>query len=430
MDRVEGETEDSIKEEPTYVTYYYRTAAPASAPKKGIVLVHYVDTEGKAIASDEVINGTVGDQYVAIEKVIKGYELLDVVKVNNAPVRLMLRALPAGKPNIGTITEEIIELNFIYEAVEAEEEPCENNCGTTNVIVNCNGCDKEDEQTPEQKKGTLVVYYFDSEGNALEAEETTTDEVGAEYQTSPKEIEGYELLRVVGQPEGNYIEGQQVVIYIYQVKNTIVEEFGELEVHYVDTEGNQIADPEKSTSLVGNPYHTEPKEIPEYNFLRVDGDADGTYVAGTTIVTYVYEKVTDEEPKESEKGKVIANYVDINGNKIAGRVIFIGTVGTEYETFEKTIDGYYLVRVEGNTKGTYTTEEQEVYYIYESLDGEGNTDVEPEPETPEAKPGKVEGATSEIKPPRTIVDKNYKNVYFLLASLVYALITFTKKRTN
>ncbi len=429
MDRVEGETEDSIKEEPTYVTYYYR-AAQEEAPKNGLVLVHYVDTEGKAIASDEVINGTVGDQYVAIEKVIKGYELLDVVKVNRAPVRLMLRALPAGKPNIGTITEEIIELNFIYEAVEAEEEPCENNCGTTNVIVNCNSCDKEDEENPEPKKGTLIVYYFDSEGNALEAEETTTEEVGAEYQTSPKEIEGYELLNVVGQTEGNYIEGQQIVIYIYQVKNTIVEEFGELEVHYVDTEGNVIAETETSTSLVGNPYHTEPKEIPEYKYLRVDGDADGTYVAGTTIVTYVYEKVTDEEP-ETLKSKVIVNYVDINGKKISGRVIFIGTVGTEYETYEKTIDGYYLVRVEGNTKGTYTTEEQEVTYVYESLEGEGNTDVEPEPEKePEAKTGKVDGVSSEIKPPHTIVDKNYESVYFLLASLVYALITYTKKRTN
>ena len=430
IDRVEGETEDSIKEEPTYVTYYYKTAA-ADSPKQGQVLVHYVDEEGKAIANDEVINGTVGEQYIAIEKVIAGYELLDVVKVNRAPVRLMLRALPAGSPNVGTITEELIELNFIYQAVEAEEEPSCSTCGNTTVIVNCDSCDKEDEQSQgEPKKGTVITYYFDSEGNTLETEETTTGKVDDEYQTSPKEIKGYKLLRVVGQPEGNYIQGQQVVIYIYQAENTIVEELGNLEVHHVDTDGNELAETETSTDIVGNPYQTNPKEILDYKVLRVDGDPEGTYVAGTTIVTYVYEKVTDEESSDPVQSKVIVNYVDINGKKISGRVIFIGTVGTEWKSFEKTIDGYYLVRVEGNTEGLYTTEEQEVTYVYESLNGEGNTDIEPEPTEPEAKPGKVDGATAEIQPPRTKVDKNLNSVYFLIVSLIYGLITYTKKRTN
>ena len=108
--------------------------------------------------------------------------------------------------------------------------------------------------------------------------------------------------------------------------------------------------------------------------------------------------------------------------KISGRVIFIGTVGNEYNTFEKTIDGYYLVRVDGETTGQYIEGEIEVYYYYESTEGTGNTDVEPEP-TKTA----VAGVSSEVKPPRTRVDNSIAIVYAVVASLISAMIYFKKR---
>ena len=70
----------------------------------------------------------------------------------------------------------------------------------------------------------------------------------------------------------------------------------------------------------------------------------------------------------AEQGKVIAKYIDTAGNVLADEVITTGMVNKEYQTTDKIIDNYNLVKVEGEEIGTYTKEDIIVAYIYSLAD--------------------------------------------------------------
>lgn len=70
----------------------------------------------------------------------------------------------------------------------------------------------------------------------------------------------------------------------------------------------------------------------------------------------------------AEQGKVIAKYIDTAGNVLADEVITTGMVNKEYQTMDKIIDNYNLVKVEGEEIGTYTKEDIIVVYIYSLAD--------------------------------------------------------------
>ncbi|MCS4488973.1 MucBP domain-containing protein, partial [Streptococcus sciuri] len=65
-------------------------------------------------------------------------------------------------------------------------------------------------------EGHLTVHYVDEVGNPLRPSETSEDKQGTPYHTSPKVIEGYELLSVKGSEEGQFTDGEQIVVYVYR----------------------------------------------------------------------------------------------------------------------------------------------------------------------------------------------------------------------
>mgnify|MGYP004650239257 FL=1 len=83
------------------------------------------------------------------------------------------------------------------------------------------------------------------------------------------------------------------------------------------------------------------------------------------------------------KAKVIAHYVDQDGNKIADDEIINGYVDDTYKTIQKLIEGYEFDKVEGNTEGIMTIKDIEVTYIYEFVKGEGDGEDPEEPKKEE-----------------------------------------------
>lgn len=83
------------------------------------------------------------------------------------------------------------------------------------------------------------------------------------------------------------------------------------------------------------------------------------------------------------KAKVIAHYVDQDGNKIADDEIINGYVDDAYKTIQKLIEGYEFDKVEGNTEGIMTIKDIEVTYIYEYVHGEGDGEDPEEPKKEE-----------------------------------------------
>ena len=112
--------------------------------------------------------------------------------------------------------------------------------------------------------------------------------------------------------------------------------------------------------------------------------------------------------KWAEVGKVIVNYVDEEGNKLADEEVITGVVGDSYETSAKEFEDYYLLRVEGYETGEIIAGTIYVTYVYVPY---GIGDVE-DPEEPTDEPVDE----PEIIPPHT--DATSVNVVYPISPIV------------
>lgn len=68
-----------------------------------------------------------------------------------------------------------------------------------------------------KEKGKLDIYYIDTFGDFLSEKVTIEDEIGAYFNISPIEIEGYSLVRVDGTESGAFQENPQELYYMYDL---------------------------------------------------------------------------------------------------------------------------------------------------------------------------------------------------------------------
>ena len=68
-----------------------------------------------------------------------------------------------------------------------------------------------------KEKGKLDIYYIDTFGDFLSEKVTIEDEIGASFNISPIEIDGYSLVRVDGTESGTFQENPQELYYMYDL---------------------------------------------------------------------------------------------------------------------------------------------------------------------------------------------------------------------
>ena len=68
-----------------------------------------------------------------------------------------------------------------------------------------------------KEKGKLDIYYIYTFGDFLSDKVTLDDEIGASFNISPIEIEGYSLVRVDGTESGAFQENPQELYYMYDL---------------------------------------------------------------------------------------------------------------------------------------------------------------------------------------------------------------------
>jgi hypothetical protein len=136
--------------------------------------------------------------------------------------------------------------------------------------------------------------------------------------------------------------------------------------------------------------------------LKLDGAKTGNAYQGYNFNFHMHISY------EVAKGNVIVNYVTTDGEKLSDEITSTGKVNDEYETENKSFTGYKLVKVEGNTTGTYTKEDINVTYIYEK---EVTTSV-------------ITTSSYEIVPPKTGVTTNYFDIELIIKKLFSFLISF------
>ena len=417
--------------ETTEVTYVYKEIT-------GNVVVHYVDTEGNTLAEDtkDVENGSLSDKYDTTDN--KPAKL----EKDGTVYYLTAKELKDGsKPENGAVVEGTTEITYVYEkagqvVVHYVDEA--GNTLQTDAVDTKDGkpgakYDTSDKDmkptritTPEGKvyelvpastkgnetgdieagkttevtyvykevKGNVVVHYTDEAGNTIaeDVKDTTDGSVSSAYDTSDnkpatittKDGKVYVLVptSTKGEESGKVTEGTTEVTYVYK------EVTGDVVVHYVDTEGNVIAEDKEDTkgASLNAKYDTtdnKPAIIEKdgtvyyltAKALKDDSKPEtGDVVEGKTEVTYVYEKA----------GQVVVHYVDEAGNTIQTDAVDTkdGKPGAKYDTSDKdmkptritTPEGKVYELVPASTKGNENGSVEagkttEVTYVYKEIKG-------------------------------------------------------------
>ena len=275
------------------------------------VTVNYIDTDGNELKPSQKISGNIGESFDATTPnyrlEIEGYTLKEV------------RGNPTGK-----FTDQPQTVTYVY---------------VKNPV----------------KAAEVTTKYVDTEGNKISDEVVKTGNIGDDYTTEQKAIDGYTFKEVRGNPTGKFTDQPQTVTYVY-VKNPV--KAAEVTTKYVDTEGNKISDEVVKTGNIGDDYTTEQKAIDGYTFKEVRGNPTGKFTDQPQTVTYVYVK------NPVKAAEVTTKYVDTEGNKISDEVVKTGNIGDDYTTEQKAIDGYTFKEVRGNPTGKFTDQPQTVTYVY------------------------------------------------------------------
>ena len=286
---------------------------------EGTVVVKYVEKEsGKEIETAEEMKGRVGEEYVTLAKDIEGYTLIGDTENTR-----------------GEYKEGTIEVIYYYEKTPAK----------------------------------VIIKYQDEEGKDLIPEKVVEGYVSEEYETKAEEIEGYELVDVIGQESGVMTEDDIVIIYVYKHI-----EAGGVRVEYIDKEtGEKLAEDEIIKGYVGDEYKTERKVIENYQKAEPEPtNKEGTMTEEEIVVTYYYEKIpsgkvivkyVDRETKEEIR------YTDDSGEEKTYGYEIKGYVGEEYKTEEKEIPYYKIVEniLPVNREGILSQNDETVIYYYDKI---------------------------------------------------------------
>ncbi|HFI0059020.1 TPA: MucBP domain-containing protein, partial [Streptococcus suis] len=367
-----------VVEGTTEVTYIYQ--------KAGSVNVNYVDTEGNVLKAPvaDVTDGKPGSGYDTV---------LDNKLASISVDGKLYRRVPAGTYNVGTVSDD----NNLTAVGNGKATGIDATTGTVEA-----GVTKEVTYVYQEVKGNVIVHYVDQDGKPIsgttddgkQTASTVTDtpesSTGTPYDTTdlrPNTIttaDGKIYKRVpaatIGKEDGKVVEGTTEVTYVYELLQ------GDVIVHYVDTEGNTIADDvtDQVITDTGTDYDTrdnKPEKIVNdetgdvYYILPKDevkaGDKEtGKVVEGTTEVTYIYQKA----------GNVVVNYTLTDGTVIKDPVNDETNAkpGSPYDTKDNkpetitTTDGKVYKLVPNATKGNETGDVEagktiEVTYIYEEV---------------------------------------------------------------
>ena len=87
----------------------------------------------------------------------------------------------------------------------------------------------------------VIIRYVDEDNKELLESKTNTGQVGTDYETNSETIEGYELIKTIGNETGKYAEEDITVTYVYQY---VMGEGGDdntPDIPYTGIESNNIA---------------------------------------------------------------------------------------------------------------------------------------------------------------------------------------------
>ena len=365
---------------------------------KANLVVKYVDENGKDLIPAETTEGKVGDEYTTTGKVIPGHLLVRVegdakgkIGKDGSTVTYVYKPIGSWIPNIpGQPTNPIKYPNDPQDPTKPGQ--------PTEVLPYVPGFTPEDKDgnplkpvdpmdptkgyvvpniptDPSQdtvinyvaNKAKLVVKYVDEKGKDLIPAETTEGKVGDEYTTTGKVIPGHLLVRVEGDAKGKIGKDGSTVTYVYKPIGSWIPNIPGQPTNPIKYP-NDPTDPTKP----GQPTEVLPY-VPGYTPEDKDGNPLKPVDPTDPTKGYVVPNIPTDPSQDTvinyvaNKAKLVVKYVDEKGKDLIPAETTEGKVGDEYSTTGKVINGYVLVRVEGETKGKIGKDGSTVTYVYQPL---------------------------------------------------------------
>ena len=395
---------------------------------KANLVVKYVDEKGKDLIPAETTEGKVGDEYTTTGKVINGYVLVRVegeakgkIGTDGTTVTYVYKPLGSWIPNIpGQPTNPIKYPNDPTDPTKPGKptetlpyvpgytpkdgngqplKPVDPQDPTKGYIVPDTPKDPSQDTVInyEANDANLVVKYVDEKGKDLIPSETTKGKVGDEYTTTGKVIPGYVLVRVDGEAKGKIGTDGSTVTYVYKPIGS-----------WIPNIPGQPTNPIKYPNDPQDPTKPgKPTEVLPYvpGFTPEDKDGNPLKPVDPTDPTkgYVVPNIPTDPSEDTiinyvaNKAKLVVKYVDENGKDLIPAETTEGKVGDEYSTTGKVINGYVLVRVEGEAKGKIGTDGTTVTYVYKPI-GSWIPNIPGQPTSPIKYPNDPQDPTKPGKP--------------------------------
>ncbi|MGT2966326.1 accessory Sec-dependent serine-rich glycoprotein adhesin [Streptococcus koreensis] len=343
-------TTGKVAEKDQNVTYIYKLKEEPAEPKKGEVIITYVDENGKEIEKPR--QDTPNSPYDTPYNTTEEGEKPNTIKT---PDGKTYKIVPKGDYPVGKVDED-----GHLESSDPVKGKVDKPKSTITYVY-------------KEVKGNVYVHYVDTEGKTIKSDviDEEAQPVDKDYDTvvdnRPQEIEfegkTYELvpagnytvgevddqghLKSTDPTKGKVIEGDKNVTYVYKLKEDPTKpKQGEVIITYVDEKGKEIQKPRQDTpnSPYDTPYNTTEegekpntiktpdgktyKIVPKGDYPVGKVDEDGHLESSDPIkgkvdkpkstITYVYKEVK-ETPAEP-KGNVYVHYVDTEGKTIKSDV--------------------------------------------------------------------------------------------------------------
>ena len=331
--RATENTEGNMTEEQIEVIYYYQKK------ETKIKVLHVV--EGTDITNPEEVTDVLYNTEEIKGKVDDDYTTQNrLIEINNN-----------HKEQYDLVTDEVVNktgkmtVNTIYVVYKYRTIP---------AVVKVNHLEKD----------TNTVLYNQEVLNGLVGNDYTTQsrltEINNKFENK------YELVSEPENKNGIYTREEHEVTYYYQKKEA------QIEVNYLELNTDKVlSEKVEKTGRVDDNYTTENKldEINnlndnKYEFVKVEGNAQGQYTLEKQVITYYYQK---------KSTSVIVKYLDINTNEeIYKEDIINGKIDDDYTTENKldeinnlNDDKYEFVKSTDNTEGKMIENQIEVVYYYQ-----------------------------------------------------------------
>lgn len=198
-------------------------------------------------------------------------------------------------------------------------------------------------------KGLRMQYIDINKYSEISPEETIIGNVNDEYNIKEynKELLGYKLVNIDGDEVGSLKKERINIKYMYAKDSSITVR------HLNRLTGEEIASQDIINGYEGKNFKANHKTIKQYVYNS--GEAQKKMIEGNQTIDIYYDEI----------GKVNVSYKDYQSKEnIIPNEVISGTVTSKYNTKDKNIPGYELLKSEGETTGSISSGNTYVTYYY------------------------------------------------------------------